>query len=72
VFQIRGTQIPGGGALIFVGPQYGTCFTAAFWHLNVGGVCYILGKFMDTCLGWFVSLFFVSLYGDAVLPAGNP
>jgi hypothetical protein len=28
-------------------PQYGTCFTSPFWHLEVGGGSYIFLKFVD-------------------------
>jgi hypothetical protein len=39
--------------LIYVGPQYGTCFVSpAFWRLECLGGFYISGKIVHLCLGW--------------------
>lgn len=58
----RSTQIPGAKTpwwlnllwlyLMFVGPQYGTCFSSHFWCLEFWGSCSILGRFVHPCIGY--------------------
>jgi hypothetical protein len=53
--------------LVFVDPQYGTCFMAAFWYLELGGGFWDFGKFVHLCL-----MYLLAVHKDCTISLHRP